>query len=85
MDVFLEKFRILRCVRVMATRAVHDGRVDIDVGSLERIRIDIVALAAYPQNRLGEKLFFRRSMRFVTYQTIARCRGMSVLFVHPVF
>ena len=70
-------------MRIMAAPAVHDGGVDIDVGLLERIRLDIVALTADLQNGLDEQFFLRRSMRFVAYQAITRCGRMLGLFAHP--
>jgi len=68
----------------MAAPAVHDGRVDIDVGALERIRFDIVALTADLQNGLDKQLVLRRSMRFVANPAIARCGRMVGLLAHPL-
>ena len=67
----------------MAAPAVHDGRVDKDVGALERIRFDIVALTADLQNGLDKQRVLLRSMRLVAYQAIARCRRMGGLLAHP--
>lgn len=71
-------------MRIMAAPAVHDGRVDIDMGAPERIRFDIVALTAGLQNGLDEQLVLGRSVRFVAYQAIARCRRMGGLLAHPL-
>jgi hypothetical protein len=68
----------------MATPAVHNGRVDIDMGRLKRIRLDIVALTADPQNRQDKKPFLRRSVRFVAYQAISRRGRMSGFLAYPL-
>ena len=68
----------------MTASAVHCRRIDIDVGALERIRFDIVALTADLQNGLDEQCFLLRSMGFVAYHAIARCGRMVCLLAHPL-
>lgn len=71
-------------MRIMAAPAVHDGRVDIDVGALERVCLFIMALSAEGLDGLDHQPLFRGHMRFVACQAIPGCGGVHGFLAHPL-
>ncbi len=68
----------------MAAPTVHDGRVDIDVGALERVCLLIMALSAERLNGLGQQPLFRGHMGFVACQAIPGRGGVHGFLAHPL-
>ena len=71
-------------MRIMAAPAVHDGRVDIDVGFLERVCLLVMALSAEGLDGLDQQPLFRRPMRFVARQAIPGCGRVHGFLAHPL-
>lgn len=71
-------------MRIMAAHAIHDGRIDVDMGFFERISLHVVALSAEGLDSLHKQPRLRRIVRLVTGQAITR-RGRVIGFlVHAV-
>jgi hypothetical protein len=70
MHGLFEKAPVLRGVRGVATRAVHYGRFDVDMGFLERIFLYVVALAAERLYWKIEQAALVRAMRLMALQAI---------------
>ena len=70
-------------MRIVAASAVHDGRVNVDMRGLERVRFHVVTLTAYGKDGLYEQPFFGRSMRLMADEAVAGRRGVHVFLVHP--
>ena len=78
MDIFLEEFRVLRSVRIMAGPAVHDSGLDIEMGPRKGAAAEVVAVAAQRRDRLRIQRGLLRKMRKVAFLAIARGRGMGL-------
>jgi hypothetical protein len=71
-------------MRIMAADAIHNGRVDRDMGFLERVPLLVMALSAERLDGFNQQPFFRRNVRLVTGQAIAR-RGRVRFFLAHSF
>ena len=68
----------------MAAPAVHDGCVDIDVGTLEGVCLLVMALSAERLDGLGQQPLFRGHMRLVACQAIPGCGRVHGFLAHPL-
>ena len=69
----------------MAFPAIHDRRLDIDVGAAEGFRLEIMALAAEWLYLLCQQRRLQGRMGLVASLTIPRRRGMYLFLAHPCF
>src|SRR3990170_7344053 len=77
------ELRILRGVRVVALSAVHDRRLDVQVGLAERRARRVVAFEARGLNRLDQQGILGRGMRLVASQAVSCRRLVGLVLLHP--
>jgi hypothetical protein len=70
MHGLFEEASIFRRVWSVTTSAVHHGRLDVDVGFLERIVLYVVALTAERLDGKVEQTEFIRMVRLMALQTV---------------
>jgi hypothetical protein len=81
---FLEKFRVLGRMGIMAMPAIHVFRVDPDMGLHERITGKIVTVAAQIRDLLDKKGWLGRKMGFMARLTVSSGRSMNIFLAHPL-